>query len=122
MGDAGTGQVDRLMPLMLCGCGGRSATPIFKIVRPGRAIWCPTKLTLRTSPSEPNRPASGSFDTRSLLGQTVAHAAADARPHGCSLRVVKRDGRDLTITSDARANRVDAVVSHGIVTATGNST
>ena len=89
------------------------------ITRPSRAVWCPTRLILPTTLSKANRPAAGSFDTRTLLAQTETNAAADAGQHGCLWRVVKRDGRDLTVTSDARPNRVDAAINHVVVTAVG---
>lgn len=108
-----------LAPLILCECGGHSPTPGLKITRPSRAVWCPTRLILPTGLSKPNRPAAGSFDTRTLLGQTETKASADARQHGCSWRVVERDGHGLTITADAQPNRVDAAINHGIVTAVG---
>jgi hypothetical protein len=75
-----------LMPIAVTGCGDSSTPPQAKITRPNRAIWCPTSSGVTDPPgrlSRPNRPAPGSFDTRSLLGQTAHEAAAEARRHGC---------------------------------------
>jgi hypothetical protein len=104
------------------GCGGAQPTPPpppVKITRPARAVWCPTKPIHAISLSRPNPRGENSFDTRTLLGQAEAAAAAQTRRHGCLWRVVRRDGRELTITSDSRPNRVDAAVDRGTVTATG---
>jgi hypothetical protein len=83
-------------------------------------VWCPTTtFTVGAGLSKPNGHAASSFDTRALLGQTETKAATEARQHGCSWRVIKRDGHDQFITLDARSNRIDAAIDHGIVTATG---
>jgi hypothetical protein len=50
---------------------------------------------------------------------TETEAAAAVRRRGCKWRAVARDGRDLTMTSDANGQRVDATVTNGIVTAIG---
>lgn len=104
------------------GCGGspadHSTSRPAKIVRPGRPVWCPTSL-ISPAQSEPNTPAPHSFDTRAILGMTETEAAAAVRRRGCDWRVVVRNGRALTVTSDARPQRVDASITNGIVTAVG---
>ena len=57
--------------------------------------------------------------TGALLGLTVRKASHRAHEHGCLLRVAKRNGHGLIITSDARTDRVNVAIDHGIVTATG---
>lgn len=111
-----------LLAAAVGGCGGSGAhhstsLPV-KIIRPGRPVWCPTS---RISPaqSKSNTRAPHSFDTRSILGMTETEAAAAVRRRGCKWRVVVRDDRPLTVTSDARPQRVDASVTNGIVTAVG---
>jgi hypothetical protein len=58
----------------------------------------------------------GSFDVRTLLGEREERAAAGAARHGCDWRVIERNGRGLAITLDARRDRVDARIDHGVVT------
>ena len=89
------------------------------MVRPSHPIWCPSKLTLPTGLSKPNRPAARSFDARTLLGQPEREAAARAHGQGCLWRVVKRDGENLAVTADVRSDRIDAAILHGKVTAIG---
>ncbi|MFZ0091887.1 MAG: hypothetical protein WAL63_20460 [Solirubrobacteraceae bacterium] len=77
-------------------------------------IWCP---------SHGIHPASGrtvreaaSFDVRSLLDQREITARRIAAEHGCSLRVLNPEGRRAILTTDARPNRVDVRIEHGVVT------
>lgn len=108
--------------VFLSGCGGHttthSARSEVKAARPALPIWCPTRR-IAPAQSEPNARAARSFDTRTLLGEPEARAAAAARREGCSWRVVARDGRSLVVTADAVTDRVDATVNQGIVTAVG---
>lgn len=100
----------------LAGCGGTS-TVIVTVTRPTQPVWCPTIFHAQTiGMSHPNQRVAGSFDTRLLLRRTEAHAAAEASQHGCLWRVVNQGG---LMTADGRPNRIDADVSHGIVTAIG---
>jgi hypothetical protein len=108
-----------VLALIAWGCGSHSVTPVVKITRSSRAIWCASRLILPTHLSKPTRPAARSFDTRALLGQAETKAAAETRRRGCLWRVVRRGGHDLTVTADARGNRVDASIIRGIVVATG---
>lgn len=107
------------MLLILSGCGGHSKSPGVRVTGPSQPIWCPSKLTLPTGLSKPNRPADRSFDARALLGQPESEAAARARGRGCAWRVVKRDGQNLAVTADVRSDRIDAAILHGKVTAIG---
>jgi len=66
-----------------------------------------------------NKPAPHSFDTRTLLGLSAATASNVARRHGCLWRVVRRNGHGVPMTLDARTNRVNVSVDHGVVVATG---
>jgi hypothetical protein len=102
--------------LALAACGGQSVA-VVTVNRPTQPVWCPTIFHAQTiGLSHPNKRVAGSFDTRVLLGRTEADAAAEARRHGCSWRVVNQGG---LLTADGRPNRIDVDVSHGIVTAVG---
>lgn len=97
--------------------GESSATTNANASRPDRPIWCPAVFHAQTAGmSKPNRHVSGSFDTRTLLGRSASNAEAIARQHGCSWRVVNQGG---ALTADGRANRVDADIINGKVTAVG---
>jgi hypothetical protein len=88
-----------------------------RLTRPNRPVWCPTVFHAQTARmSTPNRRVAGSFDVRSLLGQSETKAAIEAQRHGCAWRVVNQGG---LFTTDGRPNRVDANVIDGIVTAVG---
>ena len=104
------------LALTLAACGGRSLV-VVTVTRPTEAVWCPTVFHAQTSGmSHPNARVAGSFDTRTLLGRSEAAAAAAARRHGCSWRVVNQGG---LLTADGNPKRIDADISHGIVTAIG---
>jgi hypothetical protein len=100
--------------LLLSGCGTGSGSA--SVDRPARPVWCPSGQIV-TQPDRYTTRIHGSFDSRTLLGQTTQKAVAEAHQHGCTWRVVRRNGHDLPIFLDARANRIDAAVNHGIVTA-----
>jgi hypothetical protein len=102
--------------LSVAACG-RQSIAVVTVNRPTKPVWCPTIFHAQTiGLSHPNKRVAGSFDTRVLLGHTEANAAAEARQHGCSWRVINRGG---LLTADGRPNRIDADVSRGIVTAVG---
>jgi hypothetical protein len=109
-----------LSALIVAGCGGASpTTPVVKIQRPKLPIWCPGKIRVPTTLSEPDRRTKGAFDTRTLLGRTETNAATVVRAHGCVWRVVERNGHGLTTTLDARGDRVDAAIARGVVVKVG---
>lgn len=102
-----------LVCLCVAGCGGQGH-PNVVVAREAHPIWCP---------SHGIYPASGrtvreaeSFDVRSLLGHREITAQRIAAEHGCSLRVLNPKGRRAILTADARPNRVDVRIEHGIVT------
>lgn len=57
------------------------------------------------------------FDARKLLGEPIADATALARRHGCSVRVVRRDGKDLIQTMDYSSARINVEERAGKVVA-----
>lgn len=56
------------------------------------------------------------FDARSVLGLRVAAANRGAEGRGCTTRIVMVNGHGRWITADLRVNRIDLVVSRGLVT------
>lgn len=50
------------------------------------------------------------FDANRVEDKRVKRARRIARRHDCVVRVVKRDGEDLTITDDLRHDRINVVV------------
>ena len=60
-------------------------------------------------------PPEGTFDATSIVGETEEDAAAAAEAEGCSIRVVERDGRALAVTEDFRPDRINVVVTDGVV-------
>jgi hypothetical protein len=52
-----------------------------------------------------------------LLGLDESTAEAVTEAHGCTFRVVRRDGVSLPVTMDLRSNRINATVNGGRVTA-----
>lgn len=67
--------------------------------------WCPL-----------GSPISDAFDSRRLLGDSEVRAASIAGEHGCSLRVVELDGRNLVVTTNVESNRIDVGVTKGVIT------
>jgi hypothetical protein len=105
-----------VLALLLAACGGQSVA-VVTVTRATQPVWCPTIFHAQTiGLSHPNKRVAGSFDTRVLLGRAEADAAAEARKRGCSWRVVNQ-GKALLANGDPK--RIDADVSHGIVTAVG---
>ncbi len=56
------------------------------------------------------------FDARVLLGQTESAASSTAGRAGCRLRVAGRDGHSYDLTADFVPNRVDVVITRGLIT------
>lgn len=50
-----------------------------------------------------------------LRGLDVTAATAEAESRGCALRVVRVDGKDLPVTEDFSASRVNVIVRDGLV-------
>jgi hypothetical protein len=65
-------------------------------------------------PSAPT--ADAPLEVERLVGKRVKRARELADGHGCRLRVVKRDGKDLIVTQDYRTDRVNIVVRDRRVT------
>ena len=56
------------------------------------------------------------YRARKLVGKPVPRARKAARRHDCSLRIVKRNGRDLAVTADFVPSRINVAVRDGRVT------
>lgn len=90
--------------LVMCGCGDKP-----EIVRPDSPVWC------RAFQAPP-------WDARKVLGLSEEKAQAEAESAGCDLRIVRRDGVEVTPqTADASCWRIPAVVENDTVTAVGAS-
>lgn len=78
--------------------------------RPGtrRPHRCPRTIA--------GQPAEGRLDSRELVGLTLREAREKAARYGCTVRVERRDGRNLALTSDLRPDRIGVVVEDGRVT------
>lgn len=50
------------------------------------------------------------FNARSLKGKTLDAARAIAKPHGCSVRVVKKNGKSFFISADLRFDRINVFI------------
>jgi hypothetical protein len=90
---------------------GKNTQPA--ITQPAHAAPCPSQHDSNGHP----RPTTSSFDARELLGMTEREAERTARPAGCSVRVVKRDGEFLARTDDVVVSRINVEVEAGIVVA-----
>jgi hypothetical protein len=55
---------------------------------------------------------------RELVGLNLHDANDRAARSGCHLRVVKRDGKGLTVTADLRMNRINIETEGDVVVAT----
>ena len=56
------------------------------------------------------------YNARRLIGRRLPRARQIAHAHGCSVRVVKRDGESLPVTEDFSWTRIDVAVNDGRVT------
>jgi hypothetical protein len=70
---------------------------------PSASTPCPRPST------EPKNP----FDSTQLVGRSVREARGPALRHGCSVRVVERNGHNIVITLEKRPDRIDVVVVDG---------
>ena len=55
------------------------------------------------------------FQTKRLVGLKLPAAESTAKAGGCTVRVVRRDGKDLPATADFQASRIDVAVSDNVV-------
>lgn len=99
---------------VLGGCGSNSTRAHAR-----SEVWCPTKLKLPGALSKATRREPGSFDASRVVGWPQVRARDYVLRHGCQWRVVKKNGAYLQILLDARDDRVDGAVSHGVVTQVG---
>jgi hypothetical protein len=53
----------------------------------------------------------GGFKTKRVVGLTLGKAKRRADANGCSVRVVKRDGENLSVTADYVQNRINVAVA-----------
>ncbi len=89
------------------GCGARRESAVaapLQVERPKHPVFCPGSLGVPR------------FDARDLLRKRLRTAQGVARRKGCTLRVVERDGRFISVLQDGRVNRIDVGVAHGRVT------
>ncbi len=89
------------------GCAARRESAIaapLQVERPKQPIFCP------------GRPGVPRFDARDLLGKRLRTAEGVARRKGCTVQVVERDGRFISVLQDGRVNRINVGVEHGRVT------
>jgi hypothetical protein len=56
------------------------------------------------------------FDAQQVVGESVQGAERLAERHGCSVRVIERDGEPLAGTDDLVPSRINVVVENGLVT------
>lgn len=61
-------------------------------------------------PEKPNLKRTGPFNADRVVGHSVKRAESIAERHGCSIRVVKRNGEFLNIDDDYRNNRINVAV------------
>jgi hypothetical protein len=107
-----------VMALALAGCGSSHVV----IDRPARPIYasfdCYAEIhRAKGLPKQFMRVRCRSrVDVRQLLGLKLAVAERRAAQHALQVRVVERDGHDLAQDAMYLANRVDVVVSSGVVT------
>lgn len=67
---------------------------------------CPTSDGLRSEQR---------FDAARLVGRSMPAARKLANRHGCSVRVVKRNGEWLAVTEDFSPSRINVAVREGTV-------
>jgi hypothetical protein len=60
-------------------------------------------------------PTPEGYDARELVGLRVGKAKRVAERHGCTLRVVRRDGEWLVVTQDFRTDRINVAVRDRVV-------
>jgi pyruvate/2-oxoglutarate dehydrogenase complex dihydrolipoamide acyltransferase (E2) component len=82
------------------------------VERPAKALRCPAAAGFKGG-----KAPAGGFDARELLGLGTPAARALARRHGCAVRVVVRDGRELVRTMDFSNARVNVTETDGRVVA-----
>lgn len=66
-------------------------------------------------PDYPRHEADGSFDANRVIEKRVPVARRMARRHDCTVRVIKRDGKRLSVTDDRRFNRINVVVRNDFI-------
>lgn len=74
-----------------------------------------TAATPSRSPINCPRREADPLDATVLVGEPLASAQRVAKRHGCYVRVVKRNGKALAVTSDLVLNRINVVVDDGLV-------
>lgn len=74
-----------------------------------RATRCPTNEVTRSAERDER------FDAGRLLGKTMPRARRLARRHGCSVRVVTRDGELLIVSQDFNPYRINVAVRDHLV-------
>lgn len=79
---------------------------------PSGPVWCPAGKD-----GSPTKDGAGSFDARELLGRPVLDAETLARKHSCTVRVIRRDGKDLIRTMDYSSARINVEEQDGKVVA-----
>ena len=86
------------------GCGGnQGAAYVFPGIREKHPEYFPRG-------GDPDR-----FDTARLVGRPLDRARRIARRHGCTVRVIKRDGKPRSGTDDFSRERANVVVRDGRV-------
>ena len=55
------------------------------------------------------------LDAARLVGKTVRRATEIAERHGCTVRVVRRNGVPLPVTDDYLTGRINVAVRNGVV-------
>lgn len=53
---------------------------------------------------------SGGFNAQKLKGKRLAAGREIALRHGCTVRVVRRNGKDLMVTADLKRNRINVAI------------
>jgi hypothetical protein len=57
----------------------------------------------------------GRFDATTLEGDRLDQARDTAASHGCSIRVVERNGKPLFVTADLNRGRINVVIAEGVI-------
>jgi hypothetical protein len=52
----------------------------------------------------------GGFNAKKLKGKRLEAARELALRHGCTVRVVRRNGRNLPVTADLKPNRINVAI------------
>jgi hypothetical protein len=98
--------------VLAVGCGQDS--PSAPGSSPGR--YTTTSVVTVPEPVDARCPARAAWDAGALVGLSEGDATRSAREHGCSLRVVERDGEAYSVTADVQDDRVNVAVEDGTVT------